>query len=479
MTVKYKYRQISLKDTFSNCQDIFIDDTPSFFQLLNEYFDIQEFIPSVFHNAFYQHFGRKRDYPLEGFLSALILQKIFSIPSDSLLLLFLRLSRELRDFCGFSKVPDAPLLTRFKQNFGPYIELMFEQMVDYTEPICQLIDSGLAQILTFDTSGIELYVSENNPKTLNALIKKLKAFYKDKPDVDPYSMAYGLMPSHSASCTDAKQMYINGHFCYADKFAILTNGLGIVRHIAFTDDPDFKKVHPELVVEKKSDSPDEDKSVGDASSLLPVLSDFFSLHPGFHPDTFLGDSSFDSAPLYGSLLNDLHFSRALIPYNPRNQSSLKKVGYNEYGYPTCPDDPSLAMKYLGVTREKGRTDRIKWGCPKVHMVKGQWVCDCENPCSTAQKGRTSYTYENMELRMFPGIQRDTEEWNSLYKIRTIVERAINHFKINMCVAGRHTRNHLTTKADVFLAGIASQLTVIVAHRMHHPEYIRSLKPLIA
>ena len=90
MSANYKYRQISLNDTFSNCQDIFVEDAPSFFQLLNEHFDIQEFIPSVFHNAFYQHFGRKRDYPLEAFLSSLILQKIFSIPSDSLLLLFLR-----------------------------------------------------------------------------------------------------------------------------------------------------------------------------------------------------------------------------------------------------------------------------------------------------------------------------------------------------------------------------------------------------
>lgn len=106
MTVKYKYRQISLKEAFSDCQDMFVDDAPSFLQLLNEHFDIQEFIPSVFRNAFYRHFGRKRDYPLEGFLSSLILQKIFSIPSDSLLLLFLRLSSELRDFCGFSKVPD-------------------------------------------------------------------------------------------------------------------------------------------------------------------------------------------------------------------------------------------------------------------------------------------------------------------------------------------------------------------------------------
>lgn len=248
------YRQISLNDSFSNCQDLFFEDTPSFFQLLDEHFDISEFIPVVFTNAFYQSLGRKRLYPLTGFLSALILQKKFSIPSDSLLILFLTLCRELREFCGFSKVPDAPLFTRFKQNFLPYIEMMFQQMVDYTEPICQLIDSSLASMLTFDTSGIELYVSENNPKTLNSLISRLKSYYKDNPDIDPYKLAYGLMPSKAASCPDAKQQYINGHFCYADKFVMLTNGLGIVRHIAFLDD-DLKALHPEMPVEKKSDSP--------------------------------------------------------------------------------------------------------------------------------------------------------------------------------------------------------------------------------
>ena len=473
-----KYRQISLKDTFSDCQDLFMDDTPSFFQLLDEHLDIQEFIPAVFTNAFYQRLGRKRLYPLTGFLSALILQKIFSIPSDSLLILFLSLCRELRVFCGFFKVPDAPLFTRFRQDFEPFIELMFKQMVDFTEPICQLIDSSLAQVLTFDTSGIELFVTENNPKTLNALIKKLKVFYKDKPDVDPYKMAYTLMPSQAASCPDAKQQYINGHFCYADKFAILTNGFGVVRDIVFLDD-DFKASHPELPIEKKSDSPDEDKTISDSSALKPVLSDFFAAHPSFHPDVFLGDAAFDSADIYGFLKDDFGFQKALIPYNPRNESSLKKVGFNEYGYPTCPNDPSLAMKYCGITKEKGRSDRIKWNCPKVHMVKGQWICDCKNPCSTATKGRTTYTYENMEFRMFPGVQRDSPEWINLYKIRTNIERAINHFKINMCIAGKRTRNHTTTKADVFLAGIASQLTVIVSYRMNCLEYIRSLKPLVA
>lgn len=473
-----KYHQISLSETFSDCQDRLIDESPSFFKLLSEYFDLDQFIPSDFFSAFYRSIGRNRIYPLHGFLSAFILQKIFSIPTDSLLLLFLNICKELRDFCGFSKVPDASLLSRFKYNFESYIEQMFQLMVDYTEPICQLIDSSLAQMLTFDTSGIELYVTENNPKTLNALIKKLKAYYKDKPQVDPYKMAYGLMPSQAASCSDAKQMYINGHFCYADKFAILTNGLGIVRHISFIDDSDFKYAHPELVVEKKTarTGTNAEESPTDLSSSGESV--FFSLHPDFHPNTFLGDSAFDSAETYGTLINDFHFSKALIPYNPRNDSPLKKVGYNAYGYPTCPNDSSLDMKYCGITKEKGRADRIKWRCPQMHYHKG-WVCDCKTPCSTATKGRTSYTYENMDLRMFPGIQRDSEEWNDTYKIRTIVERAINHFKTNMCIAGRKTRNHITTKADVFLAGIASQLTVIVAYAMNCPQYIRSLKPLVA
>ena len=310
-----KYHQISLKDIFSDCRDMFIDDTPSFFQLLEEHFDLSEFIPSVFYNAFYQHLGRKRDYPLTAFLSALILQKIFSIPTDSLLILLLHICKELRDFCGFSKVPDAPLFTRFKLGFADHIELMFQHMVDFTEPLCQSIDSSLAQMLTFDTSGIEAWVTENNPKYANRVIKQLKAFKKAKgmdDSFDPYKAAYGSMPSHAAANPAIQQMYINGHFCYAYKFGIVTNGLGIVRDISFYN-KDFLDAHPDIIVAKKSDSPDEDKSIGDSSSLKPILSDFFSLHPGFHPDTFLGDSAFDTIDTYGFLKDEFHFSRALIP----------------------------------------------------------------------------------------------------------------------------------------------------------------------
>ena len=68
----------------------------------------------------------------------------------------------------------------------------------------------------FDTSGIEAWVMENNPKYANRIIKQLKTFAKannlDK-SYDPYKAAYGSMPMHAASNQAIQQMYINGHFC--------------------------------------------------------------------------------------------------------------------------------------------------------------------------------------------------------------------------------------------------------------------------
>lgn len=61
----------------------------------------------------------------------------FSIPTDSLLLVFLKYSRHLREFCGFSKVPDSSKITCFKQDF--LIDLQY----------------------VFDSSGIEAFVTEN------------------------------------------------------------------------------------------------------------------------------------------------------------------------------------------------------------------------------------------------------------------------------------------------------------------------------
>ena len=245
------YKQLSLADIYSDCQDKLENDKPAFLSLLENHIDLDEIIPISFRNHFYASTGRSRKYHLKALLWALIIQRIFSIPTDQLLLAFLTYSKSLREFCGFTKVPDASKITRFKQDFLDDLQLVFDKLVDVTEPICQAIDSAKADMTIFDSSGIEAFVAENNPKYANQIIRQLKAYAKTRgfsKSYDPYKAAYSSMPSHASANPEIKQLYINGHFCYVFKFGIVTNGLGIVRHISFYN-KEFLASHPAIVVE--------------------------------------------------------------------------------------------------------------------------------------------------------------------------------------------------------------------------------------
>ena len=243
-------KQLSLADIFEDCKDIFESNKPQFLTLLENHIDLDEIIPISFYNHYYASTGRNRKYPLTAMLWALIIQRLFSIPTDSLLLVFLHYSRHLREFCGFTKVPDASKITRFKQDFLSDLQAVFDKLVDITEPICRYIDNNLAS-----------------------------------------------MPTSVSSNHEVKQQYFNGHFCYTYKFGIITNGLGIVRYIDFYN-KDYLALHPDIVVEKKAKSPDEHKSLADSKALLPTLKDFKTRHPGIKPSIFLGDAAFDTIEIY-------------------------------------------------------------------------------------------------------------------------------------------------------------------------------------
>lgn len=489
-------KQLSVSDIFQDCQNKFEEDKPAFLELLETHIDLDEIVPATFCSHYYAATGRNRKYPLYAMIWALIIQKIFSIPTDQLLLTFLHYSKALREFCGFSKVPDASKLTRFKQDFLDDLQIVFERLVDITEPICQAIHAEKAAMTIFDSSGIEAYVKENNPKYANQMIRQLKTYAKQNnfdQNYDPYKAAYRSMPTCASTNPEIKQLYINGHFCYAFKFGVITNGLGIVRHIAFYNEKFFQE-HPEIIREKKSNSPDEDKSVSDARLLLPTLNDFFRWHPLIHPKTFLGDSAFDSATIYKTLLKEPSwgtnadgiprcFSKAYIPLNVRSAHNSED-SVNENGIPCCPNDPSLTMASNGRSIHSGIT-RQKFCCPKSKIVKdlvsGKRIrkCFCPEPCTSSPYGRVAYVYPEKDLRRYPGTVRGTAEWNNTYKCRTVVERQINHMKDNLCVAGRKTFNQKTIHADLLLAGITQLLTVLLADKIHNHKFIRSLKPLIA
>ena len=462
-------------DIYNGVSEAIEQHKPQLIRLLEEHIDFDKLIPVSFKLAFYRHMGRKHKYHLESYIRAFVVQKLLGIPRDTLLLSVLRLSAELRDFCGFDKVPDASQLTRFRENYKSYLAEMFEHLVDLTESICREINAKKADYFIYDTTGIELPVAENNPKFFNSKLREAKKLAKSNPNFDPYKAVYAFLPEASRTNPDARQQYINGHFCYATKVGIVTNGLGICRHIAFFDD-DFRKRHPE-VCSPKTDNPDSDKEIGDSVSLKPVLSDFRAAHPTIDFKTFIGDSSFDSYDIYAMLKNDFSFERACIPMNPRN-STASSAHFDASGTPICPVS-GMPFTSLGKSGGKNRSSRFKWVCPASVQKGSSRVCSCDHPCTDSSYGKCVYTYPDKDFRLYPGVPRATDHWNNLYRHRVAIERTINIFKDSFVLDSGKSHRSVTVKADLFLAGITQLIGVLLADALHKPKFIKSVRRLIA
>ncbi len=143
------------------------------------------------------------------------------------------------------------------------------------------------------------------------------------------------------------------------------------------------------------------------------------------------------------------------------------------------------MRPEGTAARKNGLVRYKSSCLKVKWIKDPVTgkqkrqCQCELPCTDSPSGRMAYVYPEKDFRSYPGTLRGTQEWDNTYKIRTAVERDIHHIKENLCLAGRRTQNEKTLHADLILAGITQLITVVLADKIKHHEYLRSLKTLIA
>lgn len=473
--MRNRMAQISMEEIYAGVFQGMEEQKPELITMLEDHLDFDRLIPASFHRAFYHRLGRRNIYHLESIIRALVLQLLFGLSTDAQLLNILNCSRELRDYCGFDKVPDASVLSRFRQNYCGQLQEMFEHLVDLTEPVCRQINEKKADYLIYDTTGIEACVAENNPKFLNTKLKEAKRQAKKNPQFDPYKGVYRLLPEAASANPDARQQYINGHFCFAMKAGILTNGLGIVRGISFFDS-EFRQKHPELAA-KREINPDIDKEIGDSASLKPVLEEFFQRHPELSYKTFIGDSAFDSYDNYSLLKNSFGFTRACIPINPRN-SGKSDTEFDASGTPLCPLDKT-PFTFLGVCKEKHRSTRFKWVCHESRQQGAKRVCTCPSPCTDSAYGRCVYTYPDKDFRLYPGIPRSTEHWDNLYRHRVTIERTINLFKNAFALDDRKTHNTRSTKANLFLSGIIQLLGVLLASSMGKLKLYKSLRKLLA
>ena len=469
--MKENLNQLSFTDIYSNIDEYFQQDKPKLIKLFEQHIDLQNLIPQSFYNHYHADTGHPRIYKLSSMISALILKSMLSIADTSLFINILNLSSELRDICGFTTVTNASQFSRFKIKFEKDLKNFFDYLVEITDPICDEINSYLNDILIVDTTGIEAYVNENNPKKFDTLLRQCKALSKNNPTFNAHSFACSKMPKVSYANPDIKLSYMNGHYCYTLKTSIVTNGLGIIRDIDFLNDKSTN------ITEAATAS--EAKDTYDSKSLIPTLNKFFSKHD-FKYKYFLGDASFDAVDNYKYLYKDKNIIPIILL---RRAPSSPMPGFNENGVPTCPNDNKLLMKFDGITREKGRSDRIKWICPKSKKTringKTQYILTCENPCTTSKCGKIYQVPIDNNIRMHTVIPRNSSKWNNLYKTRTIIERTNFMMKYPLALQYTKLNNTESLKSEVILSAITQLIVVLISNNMNNTQNILSIKKVIS
>lgn len=279
------------------------------------------------------------------------------------------------------------------------------------------------------------------------------------------------MPKFAQCNPNIRLDFVNGHFGYFYKFGMLTNGFGIPLHIHFFDEKFYSTVKSEF------NSPEEQKYEYDNASLKPVIKPFLEALPNNKFKYFLGDSEFDSYDNFGFLKN-CGFQKVFIPLNPRNTKNPDCTSeVDEEGTPLCPIDKTQFLPD-GSCKGKNRSFRLKYVCPKSIRIKSNWVCQCETPCRITKSTITKYKYPDQDFRLYPGIQRCSEEWTKTYKLRACIEREFASMKKNSSIESPRTINTTTIRCDLYLCAITKQITVILAYALNKPQYLRNLNKLV-
>ena len=106
------------------------------------------------------------------------------------------------------------------------------------------------------------------------------------------------------------------------------------------------------------------------------------------------------------------------------------------------------------------------------------LCVCSNPCSNSTSGRAIYLSDDIQLRQFPGIDRDSTEFVNLYKSRTIIERGINTAKHTFFSADSLSQNISSVKSDLYFSCIAQLITFLLAAKLNRFKDAKATRRLI-
>jgi len=160
----------------------------------------------------------------------------------------------------------------------------------------------------------------------------------------------------------------------------------------------------------------------DGVSSIVALDQAIKLYPNLKFVKNLGDSAMDNYGYYKFL--DHHNIEPFIDLNVTKTGNFiyKELNIDENGVPIC--EGGFQMVHSGYCQDRMRH---KWRCPrkvlKSFPPENETICKKFDYCSKSDYGRTFYTYQKDNIRLFTKTPRGSREWKTIYKMRSASERS--------------------------------------------------------
>jgi len=160
----------------------------------------------------------------------------------------------------------------------------------------------------------------------------------------------------------------------------------------------------------------------DGVSSVVALNQALKLYDNIKFVKNLADAAMDNYGYYKFL--DHHDIEPFIDLNSTNKGNFiyKELTINENGIPIC--EGGFLMVNFGYCHDRMRH---KWRCSlkvlKSFPPENETICKKLDYCSKSDYGRTFYTYQQDNIRLFTKTPRNSPEWKTIYKMRSGSERS--------------------------------------------------------
>ena len=279
--------------------------------------------------------------------------------------------------------------------------------------------------VSLDTKHVLAWVKENNPKAYVS-----DRFNKDKqPRGDP-DCRLGCKRRHNRVASSATPTR-NPRSASALKVGEYHWGYG--SGVVVAKVPDWG----EFVIAELTQPFDQ----ADVTYFFPLMRQTEE-RLGYRPRFATFDAAFDAWYVYAHFYreNDPAAGFAAVPFSERGHYTAKQRHFAPNGLPLCAAGLAMPLKYTFTDRTSCiiEHERAKYVCPLTPSPRSRQACPVHHP-NWKRGGCTAMMPTSIGARLRYTLDRDSEEYKTIYRQRTAVER-INSQAVALGIERPHLRN---------------------------------------